>query len=183
MAQDLRTRIFALAEALYQSIGMQLSVDLYKAVHVTRGANLDALDFPLNSRFWLKQQFGGVRELKSENARLKAIDAIVNRTNPGPGGFYDDLGNPSMQPHLVEEGPGFDSDPGAFHSVRLSIRPEGAARLPSTGNSDSLVGLRGSAARNAADSPLRPPGRSRAVQIAGGVCRYAHEAEVQTHRE
>ena len=129
VAQDLRTRAFALAEALYQSIGMQLSVDLYKAVAVGRGANLDAIDFPLNSRFWLKQQFADVRELKSENDRLKSIDAIVNRTNPGPGGFYDDLGKSQMQPHLVEEGPGFDADPGAFHSVRLSIRPEGPGRF------------------------------------------------------
>ena len=30
--------------------------------------------------------------------------------DPGPGGFYDDLGNPSCQPHLVR-GPGFDADP------------------------------------------------------------------------
>jgi hypothetical protein len=49
VAQDLRTRIFALAEALYQSIGMQLSVDLYRAAHFSRGANLDMVDFPLNT--------------------------------------------------------------------------------------------------------------------------------------
>jgi hypothetical protein len=125
VAQDLRTRIFALAEALYQTIGMQLSVDLYKAVHFSRGANLDQIDFPLNSRAWLENQFESVRALPTEKQRLAAIDAIVNRTNPGPGGFYDDLGKTSMQPHLVKEGPGYDKDPSSFHSVFTQFRSEG----------------------------------------------------------
>ena len=34
----------------------------------------------------------------------------MNWTNPGPGGFYDDLGNPTRQPHLVR-GAGFADDP------------------------------------------------------------------------
>ena len=49
-AEDLRSRVFALGEALYQSIHMQLSVDRYKAIAVSRGANLDTIDFPLNNR-------------------------------------------------------------------------------------------------------------------------------------
>ncbi|MCU1236397.1 MAG: hypothetical protein JWP63_4364 [Candidatus Solibacter sp.] len=125
VAQDLRTRLFALAEGLYQSIGMQLSVDLYRAVHFSRGANLDMLDFPLNSRVWLKQQFSRVRAAQTEKEKLAGIDAIVNRTNPGPGGFYDDLGKPGLQPHVVATGPGYDLDPGFFHSVFSQIRSEG----------------------------------------------------------
>jgi hypothetical protein len=125
VAQDLRTRIFSLAEALYQSIGMQLSVDLYRAVHFSRGANLDMLDFPLNSRFWLKQQFATLRAAPTDKERLAGIDRIVNRTNPGPGGFYDDLGKPSQQPHLVLSGAGFEQDPGSFHSVFSQFRSEG----------------------------------------------------------
>ncbi|HEX4228640.1 MAG TPA: hypothetical protein VHZ07_08210 [Bryobacteraceae bacterium] len=125
VSQDLRTRIFALAEALYQSIGMQLSVELYRAVHFSRGANLDTIDYPLNSRFWLKAQFANLRVAATEKARLAGIDAIVNRTNPGPGGFYDDLGKNAMQPHLVAEGPGYDLDPSAFHSVFTQMRSEG----------------------------------------------------------
>ena len=40
--------------------------------------------------------------MPDEAARLTGIDEIVNWTDPGPGGFYDDLGNPlRMQPHLV----------------------------------------------------------------------------------
>lgn len=117
-AEDLRNRIFALAEALYQSIHAQLSVDRYKAIAVSRGANLDTIDFPLNNRVWLEDQFTRIRAVPKEDDRLAAIGLLLHRSDPGPGGFYDDLGNTSMQPHLVNEGPGYENDPGGFHSTR-----------------------------------------------------------------
>ena len=99
VATDLRARVFELAEALFQSVRMQLSVDKYKAIAVGRGANLDLIDMPLSNAPWVR-------------ARLteKTIDEVLNWTNPGPGGFYDDLGNPANQPHLVR-GNEFDKDP------------------------------------------------------------------------
>jgi hypothetical protein len=45
----------------------------------------------------------------------------VNWTNPGPGGFYDDLGNPSCQPHLVR-GRGFTKDPAFLQSSLVGFR-------------------------------------------------------------
>ena len=75
--EDLRTRVFALAEALFQSIRMQLSVPLYRAISRDRGATLDNIDWPIVDR----------------------PGAIT--PNAGPGGFYDDLGNPAREPHLV----------------------------------------------------------------------------------
>jgi hypothetical protein len=113
VVQDLRGRMNELAEALYQSIGAQLSVDKYKALAVSRGASLDTADVPLNSRHWLEGQFAELRKLSSESARQEGIEGILNRANPGPGGYYDDLGNPSAQPHL-EPGPGFAEDPDYF---------------------------------------------------------------------
>jgi hypothetical protein len=107
---DYRARAFELAEALFQSIRMQLSVERYKAISVGRGANLDTIDAPLNNRPWLKAQFAEIRRLASERQRLAQLDEIVNWTNPGPGGFYDDLGNPACQPHLVQ-GSRYADDP------------------------------------------------------------------------
>lgn len=101
VARDLRARISELAEALYQSINMQLSVEKYKAIHWGRGANLDLIDMPLNNRIWLLEQFDEVRQLATERERLARLDAIVNWSNPGPGGFYDDLGDATNQSHLV----------------------------------------------------------------------------------
>ena len=63
VAQDLRNRISTLAEALFQSIGMQLSVDRYRAIAVSRGANFDTVDFisPPQRSSWLKKQFAEIR--------------------------------------------------------------------------------------------------------------------------
>jgi hypothetical protein len=98
---DWRTRAFALAEGLYQSVREQTSVERYRAIDVGRGATLDMIDRPLNDRVWLAAQFQRIRALTEEDARLKEIDRLTTWTNPGPGGFYDDLGNPGQQPHLV----------------------------------------------------------------------------------
>jgi hypothetical protein len=115
-----RARCFELAEALFQSIRMQLSVEKYKAISVDRGATLDTIDYPLNNRVWLKAKLVEVRAISDVPARRKAIDELLNWTNPGPGGFYDDLGNLTAQPHLVR-GSGFDKDPAFLESSLVSF--------------------------------------------------------------
>lgn len=118
-----RTRIFQLAEALFQSIKMQLSVPLYQALAVPRGANLDTIDLPLNDRGWLQERFAEIRGLPKESARIAALEKAVDWQNPGPGGFYDDLGNLSAAPHLVTNtdpmgDPEYRTHPLATHTVR-----------------------------------------------------------------
>jgi hypothetical protein len=87
---------------------------------VGRGANLDTIDMPLNNRLWLKERFAELLKAADETERLKGINEITNWTNPGPGGFYDDLGQPGRQPHLVR-GPGFDKDPAFLESALASF--------------------------------------------------------------
>jgi hypothetical protein len=116
-----RARVFELAEALFQSIRMQLSVPRYQAISVDRGANLDTIDQPLNSRGWLKQRFAELRSIRDENQRLHGLAGIAGWTDPGPGGFYDDLGNPALQPHLVPGLP-YDQDPAFLSSPLVSFR-------------------------------------------------------------
>jgi hypothetical protein len=120
---DWRERIEELGEALFQSIGMQLSVEKYKASDVDRGASLDTLDFPLNDRRWLEERFAAIRKMTGEPERLDALAAIVNWTNPGPGGFYDDLGDSAQEPHLIR-GPGFAEDPGGLDSARSGFEED-----------------------------------------------------------
>ena len=57
---------------------MQKSVEKYQAIRLTRGANLDAFDKPLNDRDDLKEQFEDLRKLQSEEQRLEAIARIVD---------------------------------------------------------------------------------------------------------
>ena len=115
VAQEWRTRIFQLAEALFQSIHMQLSVPLYAGQHETRGANLDGVDFPLNDRPWLMAQFAQIRTLDSEEARLAEIEKITHWTDPGAGGYYVDLSNAYGCPYLVDRLP-YAEDPAFYRS-------------------------------------------------------------------
>jgi hypothetical protein len=138
-----RARLFELAEALFQSIRMQLSVSRYKAISTDRGASLDTIDVPLNSRQWLEAKFTEILKLTDKEAQFRAIDEIVNWEDPGPGGFYDDLGDIRRQPHLVH-GKSYAEDPAFLASpiVEFSYRP--ALRKSSWTSAGSLN-----------DSPLR----------------------------
>ncbi len=128
-AQDLRTRILELGEALFQTIHLQLAVERYQAEAVTRAANLDTLDAPLTSAPWLRQQLAEIRKLSSYDAQYQAILQVLDRTDPGPGGFYDDLGNPSCQPHLVH-GPGPTRDPEFRQTPLVGHGYPGWGRMP-----------------------------------------------------
>jgi hypothetical protein len=170
VAADWRARVFELAEALFQSIGMQTSVARYKAIAVDRGATLDTIDYPLNNRAWLRERFDALRRLPTEAERLKGIREIIDWTNPGPGGFYDDLGNVARQPHLVV-GPGFEKDPALLESSHTGFeegevadepdeKPLGALRTSWMDHAESLF-----------DEPLRlhyaglDPGARYAVRV------------------
>jgi hypothetical protein len=100
VAIDLRQRVFSLAEALFQSIRMQTSSTMH-AGDPGRGTTLDSVEYEVNNRPWLKKEFARIRQIGKEGERLAALRAVVEWENPGPGGFYDDLGDPSRQPHLV----------------------------------------------------------------------------------
>jgi len=127
VSEDWRQRIFELAEALFHSIRMQLSVDKYYAIGVGRGANLDLIDAPLNNRIWLENHFNRIAGLDGEEDRLVEIDKIINWENPGPGGFYTDFGDLSNNPHLVP-GESYENDPEFYNSSLIFWRPHGGRR-------------------------------------------------------
>ncbi|GMV94611.1 MAG: hypothetical protein AMXMBFR82_43890 [Candidatus Hydrogenedentota bacterium] len=115
-APELRARIEKLGQQLFDSIGMQLSVEKYGASGMQRGAVIDGMDQPLNDRLWLDAQLAAIRAETDPAKQLEAIDRIVNWETPAPGAIYDDLGNAQEEPHLVhqktwEEDPGFVESP------------------------------------------------------------------------
>jgi hypothetical protein len=117
---DLKEKCVALSDSLYAAIGSQTSVARHGAQNRTRGAFMDGIDEPLNNAAWLRAQFRLVRDLTEEPARLAAIDKILNRTNPGPGGFYDSLGAPGCERRIVNHIPWKD-DPGTLKSPRITF--------------------------------------------------------------
>lgn len=118
----LRQRLFDLAGTLYRRIGLQLSTVSFGASSVERGANLDHVDVALNDRAWLLAQIDAAHGDPMTLRALAEPDAVPE------GGFYDDLGDPRHEPHLVR-GTGFDGDPEAFGSAIDGI----ADRTPDDG--------------------------------------------------
>ncbi|HEV2473397.1 MAG TPA: hypothetical protein VGS41_12065, partial [Chthonomonadales bacterium] len=138
VATDLKERVSELAEALFQTIQMQLSVPKYQAIAVDRGANLDMIDAPLNDRIWLMGRFNDILDLPDEIAKLKEIRKIVEWKNPGPGGYYDEPGDPLNRAHLVT-GPGFAADTGCYRSARTGFSDfTGIGRLGWTRHAETL---------------------------------------------
>ncbi|MGJ5818747.1 hypothetical protein [Paludibaculum fermentans] len=100
VSADLKFRIVELCEKLFQSIGLQTSVEKYHASGAERGAVLDFVDAPLNNRWWLEDEFKKVSAMASEPERLARLHALAAWDDPGPGSFYDDIGNEAKSPHV-----------------------------------------------------------------------------------
>lgn len=96
-----RQKIAAYCKALYESIGLQTSVEKYQASNSQRGCILDFLDYPLNNRWWLADQFDMVGKLPDEAEKADRLKAIANWENPGAGSYYDDISNVANSPHVT----------------------------------------------------------------------------------
>ena len=96
-----RARIDALADALFQTVGLQTSVPKYGASGAERGAVLDYVDYPLNNRWWLEDEIGKARAMADDAAKRAHLTMLATWENPGPGSYYDDIGNVGNSPHVV----------------------------------------------------------------------------------
>jgi hypothetical protein len=101
VSADLRARIEDLCEKLFHSIGLQTSVPKYFASGEERGAVLDFVDYPLNNRWWLEDEFKKIRAFGSETEKVARLEQLATWENPGPGSFYDNVGNASKAPHVL----------------------------------------------------------------------------------
>jgi len=119
VAQDYKERCWEIADHLFDTIGSQTSVKKHKA-QPGRGDFMDYIDTPLNNAIWLLSQFERIRQEEDEQARLLSIDKLLNWDNPGPSGFYDNLGQSVETPRLAEY-PTWQEDPGSLRSPRVSF--------------------------------------------------------------
>jgi hypothetical protein len=110
VAPTVRTRIGELGYALLQSIRQQLAVERFQGEAVDRGAPLDTIDHPVTDGPYFLKQLHKMSSIEEQEEKIEAIRSLLNRTNPGPGGFYDELGNVTNRPHLVIENAEGDFD-------------------------------------------------------------------------
>ncbi len=119
VSPELKHRCYALADSLFRSFGAQLTIAKHHAMG-GRGNFIDNIDIPLNDAMWMLDQLGAVEKLNTEPDRLTAIDKILHRTDPGPGGFYDNFGNPAAWKR-VKANKTWAEDPGSLESPRVSF--------------------------------------------------------------
>ncbi|MBM3878959.1 MAG: hypothetical protein FJ387_04470 [Verrucomicrobia bacterium] len=99
-----RARIESLCQALFESVQLQTSVPKHQASGAERGAILDFVDYPLNNRWWLEDEFQRIRALPDEAERARALEAIRRWEHPGPGSFYDEVGHVGKSPRVLRNG-------------------------------------------------------------------------------
>jgi hypothetical protein len=119
VSPELRKQCFALADSLFQSFGAQLTIKKHHAVD-GRGNFIDNIDIPLNDALWILDQLNLVEKIGNESERLATIDKMLHRTDPGPGGFYDNFGSPSSWKR-VKAKKTWAEDPGSLESPRVSF--------------------------------------------------------------
>ncbi|MDR2775678.1 MAG: hypothetical protein LBC19_13240, partial [Tannerella sp.] len=99
--RDLSEKIHQYCERLYQLVGLQTSVEKYSASGAERGCILDFINYPLNNRWWLEDEFNKIKQFSSEREKSARLKIIANWTEPGEGSFYDNVSDISQSPHVI----------------------------------------------------------------------------------
>ena len=105
VGNDYKLKINELYNSLFRGANPRWMSEFQKCEFVER------IDVPLNNSEWLLSQFDRIKNTSGEPERLQMVHEILNRTNPGPGGFYDNLGIEASFKRVkakkkVEEDPG-----------------------------------------------------------------------------
>lgn len=116
---DLRKKCEDLADSLYLSIGAQLTMEKHGAMS-GRGNFIDFLQYPLNDGPWLIAQLEKIQALNDNQKQVSELEKILNRTHPGPGGFYDHLASPASR-HRIISPVRWEDDPGSLRSPRTGF--------------------------------------------------------------
>jgi len=98
---EVRREIETLADLLFQTVGLQTSVEKYHASGAERGAVMDFLNRPLNNRWWLEDEFKTITAMPTEEEKAARLEIIASWENPSHGSFYDDVGHPGKSEHVI----------------------------------------------------------------------------------
>ncbi len=101
VAQDLHAKIVQLCDDLFHSIGLQTDMLKYHAAGAQRGCILQFVNYPLNNRWWLADEFEKIKVMKSKSEKLRRLKIIRTWENPGQGSYYDNISNIETGPRVL----------------------------------------------------------------------------------
>ena len=111
---EIREKTMTLADSLFRSIRAQLTVERHQG-REGRGNFIDHIDSPVSDAGWLISNINRIEKISDEVTRSEEIKKIMERTNPGPGGIYDDFGVPVTVGKVRRDIP-WEKDPGNIKS-------------------------------------------------------------------
>lgn len=117
--QELKQKCLELADSLHKSIGAQLTIEKHGAMP-GRGNFIDNIQFPLTDAPWMLARLESIAALPDPARQVAEIGAMLHRTDPGPGGFYDHLANPESRHRIVSD-VAWEKDPGSLRSPRTGF--------------------------------------------------------------
>jgi hypothetical protein len=91
--QDIHSKIVKYCDDMFHSIGYQTDVEKYHASNSQRSCILQFVNYPLNNRWWLADEFEKVRKMPTEKEKLDRLEVIRTWENPGNGSYYDNVSN------------------------------------------------------------------------------------------
>jgi hypothetical protein len=80
---------------------------------------LGFVDYPLNNRWWWEDEFRKIRALPSAGEKRARLHELAVWENPGPGSFYDDIGNIAKSPRVLRTA--FNPDRGSVQEMDLTF--------------------------------------------------------------
>jgi hypothetical protein len=116
---DIREKAVVLADSLYRSIGAQLTVERHHGKE-DRGNFIDHIDTPVSDAGWIISNINRIEKISDETTRREEIQKMLERTNPGPGGIYDNFGLPVTVGKIHRDIP-WEKDPGNLKSSVIDV--------------------------------------------------------------
>jgi len=116
---QLKVRTMELADKLFESIGAQLTIEKHGATG-GRGNFIDNIDAPLNDVAWMFSELDKAEKALTSAEKTDIIETILNRTNPGPSGCYDNFGNPESWKRVIFRSDSYN-DPGSLKTPRVNF--------------------------------------------------------------
>ncbi|WP_418992251.1 hypothetical protein [Alistipes sp.] len=113
VAQELEKRCRALYEAVYRDEGRW-------TMEYQHCPLMDQIDLPLNDRKWIEMRLDEIDALPTNRERVAAIDRLVNRTDPGEGGIYYNLGDFSSE-HVAGIDAAWERDPSHLETPHCGL--------------------------------------------------------------
>ncbi len=98
---DMHQKIVRYCDDLFHLIGLQTDVEHYHAANSQRGCILQFVNYPLNNRWWLADEFKKIEKMENEAKKLERLEVIRTWETPGPGSFYDNISNIETGPRVL----------------------------------------------------------------------------------